>query len=268
MPALLFVFCHLSFSETLPPSTPMKQLIVILFLLTTAWPLVNGGQKKLKPWNEWSKKDAETILNDSGWGQTQVETDTSELFFRPQGAPNTLTGPGNTDPNRDERGGATNQATSVKYRIRFLSAKPIRQAVARLIELEQPTSNNQVRAFMKDFVERRFDRWIAVTVSFESSDQRYLAQAAQAFNSAVAEVLKNNTFLERKDGKRLFLHTYQAPTQDGLGAKFIFTRTFVGRPFLNDESGEVRFVSEVSKNIKLDRRFRVAEMMFDGQLEY
>lgn len=245
----------------------MKHLIVILFLLTAAWPLVNGAQKKQKPWNEWSKKDAETILSDSGWGQTQVETDTSELFFRPQGVPTTLTAPSSVDSARDERGGATNQATSVKYRIRFLSAKPIRQAIARLIELEQP-SNNQVRTYMKDFVERRFDRWIAVTVSFESSDQRYLAQAAQTFNSAVAELLKNNTYLERKDGKRLFLHTYQPPGQDGLGAKFIFTRNVDDRPFLNSESGEVRFVADVSKDIKLDRRFKVAEMIYDGQLEY
>jgi hypothetical protein len=241
---------------------------MFLFLVISAWPLVNGAQKKSKPWNEWSKKDAETILSDSGWGQTQVETDTSELFFRPQGAPNTLTGPSNIDPTRDERGGATNQATSVKYRISFLSAKPVRQAIARLMELEQSSSNSNVKAYMKDFVERRFDRWIAVTVTFESRDQRYLSQAAQSFNSAVSEVLKINTYLERKDGKRLFLHTYQAPGQDGLGAKFIFTRSIDGQRFLNSESGEVRFVSEVSKNIKLDRRFKVAEMIYEGQLEY
>ncbi len=237
----------------------MKHLAVILTLIASVWPPVYGDQKKSKAWNEWSKKEAESILNNSGWAQTQVETDTSELFFRPQSATS-------VEPLRDERGGATNQATSVKYYIRFLSAKPIRQAVARLIELKQPDAN--VAASMKEFVERRFDRWIAVTVTFESRDQRYLSEATQIFNSAVAEVLKNNTYLERKDGTRLFLHTYQAPSLDGLGAKFIFVRQVNGQPFLHNGSGEVRFVSEVSKNIRLDRRFKVADMIYDGRLEY
>ena len=237
----------------------MKHLIIILLLLVIAWPVAEAVQKKTKPWNEWSKKEAEAILNDSGWGQAQVETDTSELFFRPQSATS-------VDPARDERGGATNQATSVKYYVRFLSAKPIRQAIARLIELKQPGSN--VSASMKEFVERRFDRWIAVTVTLESRDQRFLSQAVQSFNSATAEVLRNNTYLERKDGTRLFLHTYQAPSQDGLGAKFIFVRTVNERPFLDNESGEVRFVSELSKEIRLDRRFKVGEMIYDGKLEY
>src|SRR5256885_9410045 len=36
--------------------------------------------------------------------------------------------------------------------------------------------------------------------------------------------LKNVTYLERKDGKRLFLTDYRPPGSDGLGAKFFFTR--------------------------------------------
>ena len=29
--------------------------------------------QKLKPWTEWTAKDAEKVLNDSAWGQTQTE---------------------------------------------------------------------------------------------------------------------------------------------------------------------------------------------------
>lgn len=242
-------------------------LLILLAAFTTSITITSHGQKKPKPWQEWSRKDAENILNDSAWGKTQTETDISEMVFRPQAAPNAQTGASNADPLRDERGGASNQATSIRYRIRFLSAKPIRQAFARVIALDQPSEDPRVKAYMKDFVDRQFERWIAVTVGFESRDQRYSGVAIQAFASATTDSLKNKTYLERKDGKRVFLHIYQAPSSDGLGAKFIFDRIVDERRFLNEESGEVRFVTEVGK-LKLDMRFKVGDMMYDGQLEY
>lgn len=246
----------------------------LLFRVNIAVLLVLSGtpasfiiaQKKLKPWQEWSRKEAENILNESPWGKTQTETDTSELFFRPGGSPDPRTGASNADPLRDERGGATNQASSIHFRIRFLSAKPIRQAFARVITLDQPT--DEVTASMNEFVNREFDKWIAVVVSVESRDQRYSRPAAQALATSTTDSLKNNTYLERKDGKRLFLHLYQAPSSDGLGAKFIFERIVDERPFLRGNSGEVRFVSEVGEKVKLDKRFKVDEMTYDGRLEY
>jgi hypothetical protein len=245
----------------------MKKLSFSIVLLATVLVFTSNAQKKLKPWQEWSRKDAETILNDSSWGKTQVETDTSELMFRPQAAPDARTGTSNADPLRDDRGGATNQATSVRYRIRFLSAKPIRQAFARLIAMDQPTEDPKIKMYMNDFVERKFDKWIAVSIGIESRDQRFSGQALQAFASATTGSLKNHTYLERSDGKRLYLHIYQAPGADGLGAKFIFERIVDERAFLNSESNEVRFVSEVGR-AKLDMRFKVREMMYEGKLEY
>jgi hypothetical protein len=245
----------------------MKRLCLSLALLATAITFTTNAQKNFKPWQEWSRNDAERILNDSPWGKTQVETDVSEMMFRPQAAPDARSGKSNADPERDSRGGATNQATTIKYRIRFLSAKPIRQAFARLIAFDQPAEDAKVKMYMNDFVERKFDQWIAVCVGFESRDQRFSGTALQAFASATTASLKNNTYLERKDGKRLYLHIYQAPSADGLGAKFIFERIVSERPFLNGDSGEVRFVSELGK-LKLDTRFKVSEMMYDGKLEY
>ena len=247
--------------------TLLLVLLVLLTTLTSSISITSNAQKRSKPWQEWSRKDAEEILNDSPWGKTQTETDLSEMMFRPQGAPDPRTGASNADPLRDERGGASNQATTVKYRIRFLSAKPIRQAFARLIALDQPSEDPRVKAYMNDFVDRQFDKWIAVTVGLESRDQRYSSVALQAFASGTTDSLKNKTYLERKDGKRVFLHMYQAPSSDGLGAKFIFERIVDERRFLNHESGEVRFVSEIGK-LKLDMRFKVSEMNYDGQLEY
>jgi hypothetical protein len=121
---------------------------------------------------------------------------------------------------------------------------------------------------MQPFVERDFGEFVVVAVTFDSTDGRYSGPAIQAFGSATAETLKNKTYLERKDGKRIYLTDYRAPQTDGLGAKFVFLRGFEGVPFLNADSGSVRFYSEVSDKIKLNVTFKVADLIYKGNLEY
>ena len=61
---------------------------------------------------------------------------------------------------------------------------------------------------------------------------------------------------------------YRAPIQDGLGAKFVFPRMVEGKPFIDANSGEIRFATELGKTVKISRRFKVTEMMYDGKLEF
>jgi len=203
------------------------------------------------------------ILNDSPWGQTQIDTDTSEMFFAPQGDPNTGA---RNPPERNVRG-ATNQATDVKYRIRFFSARPVRQALARSIMLAAEKADPRVEAQLRHFAEVPSNEKIVVAVTFDASDQRFSSTAMQAFNSAVTATLRNNTYLEAK-GKRLFVEQYTPPSKEGFGALFIFPRVVGPDPFITPESGDVRFVSELSKAIRLDMKFKVSRMIYDGKLEY
>jgi hypothetical protein len=233
-----------------------------------------AAQNKSKPWTEWSKKETEKMLNESAWGQTQVESNTSEITATPTSALTSTTAARTSDAtsvagSRAESG-AYNQAVFVKYRIRFLSAKPIRAAVAQTVNLSQTPPNPKVVEQMQPFVERNFAEQgvIVVTVTLESNDPRFGNPAQQELNSANSGSWKNSTYLERKDGKRLFLEDYRAPINDGLGAKFIFPRLVEGKPFLDEASGEVRFVAETGKRIKLNMRFKVKDMMYNGQLEY
>lgn len=248
----------------------MRRTIIIIGIISLC-ALGAGAQKLNKAWAEWSKKDAEKVLNDSPWGQTQVETDTSEMFFTPQADPRASDRPAaakKTLDERNERGGSANQATSVKYHIRFLSARPIRQAYARTMTLARKEQSEQLGAFLRQFVTARSEQYIIVAVDFESNDQRYTRAVMQDFNSAVTDTLKNDTYLERKDGKRVFLEIYAPPGADGLGAKFLFPRQADGRPFLDAASGDVRFFSTLSKRVNLNLRFKLADMIYDGQLEY
>ena len=261
----------------------MRELVISV-LLTVLLTIGLMAQQKPAAWSEWSRQDAEKLLNDSPWAQTQVETDTSEMTYSPTNGGGAGSRPARTTGMRDEQSdrnrnraaeGAYNQAVETKYRIRFLSAKPIREALANLIVQQQSGTNADdekkkqlVRTEMQQFVDRDFRDFIVVTVTFEASDGRVTGKAFQDFGSAVTDKLKNNTYLERNDGQRLFLIDYRVPTGDGLGARFIFPRIFDGHPFLNGDSREVRFYSEVGPNTKLNRRFKVSDMFYQGKLEY
>jgi len=250
-----------------------RKLLLVVFLVCALVAIVSA--QKQKPWTEWDAKEVKKTLDSSAWGQVQTETDTSEMTYTP-------TATASSGSTRGAAEGVNNQAVSMNYHIRFLSAKPVRQAFIRNIEITQkkPASDQQ-KAFIDNQV---FDQYIVVSVFFEGSDGRASGRDIQAFGSANVGVLKNVTYLERKDGKRLFLTDYRPPGSDGLGAKFFFTRLDDGKPFITAETGVVRFYSEVPSSaradtnttgssgttnvIKLNMRFKTSDMMFDGKLEY
>lgn len=254
--------------------TRLLYVAAIGLLLVSA--LTVSGQKDNQSWMELPKKDAERILANSPWSQTQVDTDASEMFYSPTrqgsaspGRPNvtTPTGQQAINNNRADRG-AVNQVVNVSYRICFLSARPIRQAFAKMILSRQRDPDDRLVSQLQAFVERDFSPYIVIAVSVEANDQRFSGPIMQAINSANTGTLKNNAYLERQDGKRLFLSEYIAPISDGLGAKFIFPRLVDGVPFLSSTSGTVRFFAQFNDEFKLNMTYKVSDMIFDQKLEY
>jgi len=243
---------------------------VVLAMVTAA-----VSQQKYT-WTELPQKEAQRLLANSPWSQTQVDTDTSEMFYSPtrQGAPSagrsnagTVTDQQSVNNNRADRG-AMNQAVSISYRISFLSARPIRQAFAKMILSNQTGPREELAKNLQSFVERDFSSYVVIAVSVEASDRRVLGPVMQEINSATTGTLKNTTYLERQDGKRVFLLQYSAPIADGLGAKFIFPRLVDGEPFLTSSSGTVRFFAGISDSFKINMRYKVADMVYDQKLEY
>jgi hypothetical protein len=221
--------------------------------------------QKDKKWTDWNKKEAQKVLDDSPWAKTQIDTDTSEMMYKPTAGADSVSG-------RRSEVGAVNQSMNVTYHVRFFSARPIRQGLMRIMELNQhidPKTSPDMVTKLHNFAEMKAGDSIIVTVTFASPDGRYSGPVLQAFSSAATAILKNDTYLQTSDGKQLFLQEYVAPGEDGFGARFIFLRNPDGQPFITDKSGEVRFYAKFpNANIKVDRRFKVADMMYEGQLEY
>lgn len=259
-----------------------RLLLVSAFVLLLAHPLTISGQWNKKPYTEWSEKEALKLLNDSPWAQTQTVTDTSKQ------SSTTRSGSGSTTAIAD--------IISVNFRVRFFSAKPTRQAIARVMELHQKGKlPEQMAAQLKALAAADFPDYIIVTVTAESDKpSNMLQQANAALYTLTTNELKNDTYLVIRDGRRLFLKEYQRPRNDGLGARFIFQRLPDGKPFINEQSEEILFHTEINGGAALDgtipnsdipnrdasgrtassigftinTRYKVKDMIVNGKLEY
>ncbi len=253
----------------------ISSLAIIVTSLLLA--IVASGQRKDSSWMEMSRKDAERLLSNSPWSQVQVDTDASEMFYSPTKPGTSAVGQAasrapstsqqSVNNNRTDRG-AVNEEIHVSYRICFLSARPIRQAFAKMILSSQQNKKEELAQQLQAFVERDFSSYVVIAVTVDSNDRRFSGPVMQQINSATTGTLKNTTYLERQDGKRLFLMEYLPPISDGLGAKFIFPRLVDGEPFLKSDSGSVRFFAQFNDSFKLDMRYKVSDMVFDQKLEY
>ena len=240
--------------------TRITAMLFFMFLATSALIAQTG-----KPWLEWNMKETTKILNDSAWGQTQLETKEAESAS----AAITNTGSSRTMVPRDASKDSPGAITSyIKYYIRLLSAKPVRQAIVRKLILESPDMDAERKEQLKSFAEATTSDFIVVAVVAEAKDGSIGRDALQAFETATFNSLKDSTYLERRDGQRVLLADFKAPIADGLGAKFVFPRTLNNQPFLTPESGQLKFYSQLSKKIKIEARYKVSDMLYEGRLEY
>ena len=229
-------------------------VFVSLAICATAAGLV-AGQKQQKPWKEWSKTDAQKILKDSPWAHQQIDQDFVE--------PSPL-----TRPIDSSIGTRLNQNEGMTYGIRFFSARPVRQAFVRMIQLQKKDLTPDMMSRLNTFAEIASEDSIIIAVTVENPDANMLGKAMQIMRNSTTIYLKNTTYLERTDGKRVFIEQYTPPGGDGFGARFIFPRNLDGKPFLGPDITGVRFVSDLGSSIKLDMKFNVAEMMHNGILEF
>ena len=244
----------------------MKRVVSACFVLA----LVCGAAvAQKKPWTEWTKKDVDKTLSDSAWAQTQSEGGQ-------QSATQTQTITSTTTARREDssigaaartESGEAKPSNVVRFHVRFLSAKPVRAAFARQVMLAQATPNEELNTQLQGFVNRDFADYIVVSVGVEVGDEKMSMPLARAFSTATTDALKQNVYLERKDGKKLYLMEYRAPTADGMGAKFVFQRVVDGQPFLT-QNDSVRFIAQFNEKMKLNTKYNLSEMLYEGKLEY
>jgi hypothetical protein len=225
----------------------MKKIMILITSLLLAPVLV--AQKPIKPWDQWNAKEALKIMNDSNWAQTQKEYLSAGKLV--QGA------------------GKLDRSTSdVDFHIRFYTAKPVRQAIARSMLLALTKPDPEREQMLQEFIGQKFENDIIVSVTFDSTEERLNAPLQQEFARMQFPLLQKDTYLETKS-KKVYITKYIPPSNNGLGAAFYFPRLDNGQPYVVPEIGDVRFYSDLPViGIILDKRFKISNFMYDGRLEF
>lgn len=211
-----------------------------------------------KPWNEWSKKDAEKILNSSAWAQSQIKGEAPPSTADRDGRAQTT----NRDP------GAPRPPSEYFLRVRFITAKPIREAFARKVLLSQQNPTKELQDQLQADIDQNLGDFIVVAVDVDGQDPRTVSGILRSLTKMTKETLDQKVFLERSDKKRLHLIEYRPPGADNIGGKFIFARTLDGVPYLSPDIESVRFAIDVEGGFKLSMKFKVSKMMYGEKLEY
>lgn len=225
-----------------------------------------------KPYSEWGAKDVQRMLDNSPWGKVHTVTIMNPTTT---GTPSFET-IGSGDLEREKRN---------LFHLHFLTAKPIRMAVARQAVL---AGQGQLEsADLRRFVEQSDSEHLLLAMTISAIPEG--ASSARGYWTSLMKLstpaLASTTFLATKTGKRVYLERYDPPGKDGLGAKFYFPRTMEdGKPFVTVEDREIRFETTISliesgtfsatpgetENERIERiwmQFDLRKMVFDGKLE-
>jgi hypothetical protein len=131
-----------------------------------------------------------------------------------------------------------------------------------------PSPTAELEKELQTIIDNGFGDYIIVAVNVDGRNPATVRATLQGLRKLDPSELPNKVYLERKDGKRLSVIDYRSPVADDMGGKFVFPRSLDGQPFLTPESGSVRFVMNLSDNLKVNMKFDIPKMMYDGKLEY
>lgn len=256
-------------------------LLPIANLLFTL--LFGGGFWEKKPFLEWSREEVTRMLTRSPWaaiqsvrrsdsymGEHRITKDDLPCPFDcgpGPAAPQDVFGPGGSiEPEATENPWKTETAADVlrkaqpvsRYTIRFITAAPIRMAQARYLLLNGQISHEQALEYLEN---SGFGDRIVVAVGNLDEDLREFEEPEESLREKVCLILKESK-------RRLDFEQYLSPSQAGkLEAYFVFPGIVGGKPIVTLAEKEVRFVCRLSSQTKIEKSFKLKNMLYKEELE-
>lgn len=229
----------------------MHRIAPLLFIFLLVCTLADSAALPQKPYRQWTLQEAVAVLNKSPWGRQTTFT-------------KVVGGIGS--------GVFGEKEIYSTFFVRFLSARPIREALVRLKQIQSGYDE------MDDAARRGFDaaseksldvglrRWIVVTVNFRSNDPDTERQVKQFLESQSFETIRNRVFISTAHFPNLRISAYYPPQGDAIGAKFVFPREIESEPVISDQDKSLTFQLDPAGVNGLVLEFPLSEMKVDGEL--
>ncbi len=230
----------------------MHRFFFVFLLLSLFIPCAHTDGLPQKEFSQWSVDEAVSVLNKSPWARQMT-------FTRVVG------GIGS--------GVFGEKEIYSTFFVRFLSARPIRQALVRLQQIQQgydrmdTAGRSEFDGLTAKLLDPDLERWIVLTVNFRSNDPDTERNVKQFLQSQSFETIKNRVHLSTVQFPQLELSAYYPPQGDAIGAKFVFPREVDSVPVLTNEDKTVTFqLDPVGIDSDLVVDFSLAPMRIDGEL--
>ena len=160
------------------------------------------------------------------------------------------------------------------FYVRFLSARPIREAYARIQQIYygyDDMGEPEKAQFEKDQrpnIEMGGSNWIVVSVAFRSNDPNEESDVRRWFQSETVRTLKTKAFLSTPTCSQVEVSAYFPPREESVGAKFVFPRIVDGIPIVTEDCDKITFelLDVPGANPNLQATFPVKSMMVDGEI--
>ncbi len=243
-------------------------------------PLLAGGFWQKKGWETWSREEVVRLLTRSPWAATVVvavggsraENRTPQSGPCPCGCGETAVfedvfgqgGEINTDVTRNpKRVVAADEVmarsgTTRTFTVRFITALPVRQALARLSVLGGHQAPDRASRFILDSANRER---IIVAVGCLDGLPYELDRPIDELKGAVYLLLEGSR-------RRVEFEQFVGPLQTDQGeALFVFPRIEDGLPTVSRLEKRLRVVLELPHMPKLEAKFKLKDMILDGELE-
>jgi hypothetical protein len=224
-----------------------KRLILLILLGTS---MVFGQAQESGDYRTWGLAQAVAVLSQSPWAR-------QETYTRVVG------GIGS--------GISGEKEIYSTFFVRFLSARPIREAYARVRQLQanydrlKPEEKTRLDRSLEPGLQLDVSRWIVVSAAFRSNDASVELRVKQFLQVQTTDTMRPRAYLSTAQLAQVPLAAYFPPSEEDVGAKFVFPRRMNGVPVVSKDIQAVIFELDIP-GFEPDVRasFPVADMLING----
>ena len=226
-------------------------MIAAAALLCAGLTSVNADDRVDRDFRSWTLEEAVGILNDSPWARQETYT-------------RIIGGIGS--------GLAGEKEIYSTFFVRILSARPVREAYARVRQIQAGydqmgrEEKKKLDSALEPGLKLDVTHWIVVAISFRSNDPNLELRVKQFLETQTTDTMKPRAHLSTAGFPRLEIAGYFPPEEEVVGAKFVFPRAINRRPVASPEDPRLIFELDVPGfDPELRATFSVAEMLVGGK---
>lgn len=244
--------------------------LLLVFLCVSAGTVLAKEIWQGKPYMNWTQKEAVALLTNSPWAISQPIRSAAKSLSQ-SAAPREGSGTcvettvGAMQEGADQAIAQTAASASALsagprfYTVRFVSAQPVRMAIARWAILNGRISDDEAQNMLEL---DPYNGRIVVAVSASNEEDW------TELNSFSTETWEGENFLLLKKSKRkIYPERYVPPVESGIGeALFYFPRSADGSILITPGEKQITFNCRLSNRTQFRREFVLKKMMIDGDL--